>query len=490
MFADLRRLAGQTLVYGAGNVLTRLVGFLLLPFLTHQLSPDEYSTYTQFYIAITLAIAVIVLGLDIALLRYYVMEKSPERRSVIFSTVFWGSLGTVGVAGALLWPQAERLTGLLLTLPAPLPGWAVPTFRIALAIVALDILSNYPLIVIRGENQPGRFVAINLTAALLQVGLALYFVIVLDRGVQGVFEGNLIASVVRLGAGLPTIASRLRLKFDSSHWREALRFGLPNVPNLFFVSLVELSDRWLLGALRGPHENGIYAAGYRLGMFLSVVAMGFRYAWQPFFLQIAHRDDAREVYARVLTYYLAIALWLFLMLTAFVEPLAKANVPVIGMIIAPEYWLGLKVFPIILLAHLFNGVHAVFVTGIYIQKRTWALPWIAGLAMMVNIGGNLLLIPRYGMWAAAWLTVVAWAMMAGLLYNYIQRHYPVRYEWGRIAILLFWAGMITALIYLGHSVRMEGVGWLASLLFPLPLLSSQFLHPGERARLRGWLGLS
>ena len=48
---------------------------------------------------------------------------------------------------------------------------------------------------------------------------------------------------------------------------------------------------------------GIYSAGYKLGLFLSIVAMGFRYAWQPFFLSIGSKPDAKSVFSRTATYY-------------------------------------------------------------------------------------------------------------------------------------------------------------------------------------------
>ncbi len=287
---------------------------------------------------------------------------------------------------------------------------------------------------------------------------------------------------------IPTIYERLKFNLNLSILRECLKFGLPNVPNLLFVTLVETFSRWLLGHIKGEYENGLFSAAYRLGMFLSVVAMGFRYAWQPFFLQIAHREDAKAIYARVLTYYTAIALWLFLLLSAWISSIAKWNIPLIGYLIAPDYWKCLEVFPVILLAHIFNGVYAVFMVGVYIEKKTHILPTITGFAAVLNIVGNWVLIPHFGMWAAGWMTVISWASMTILLYTYIQRVYPISYEWGRIIKLLGWTILSFIIIHLGRSVRMEWLGWLSSLAFPIPLLSRNFLNEGEKRRFKNFLG--
>ncbi len=99
---------------------------------------------------------VIVLGLDIALLRYYVLEKDGVKRRLIFSTVFWGSVVVTCLITTFIALKAAEISAVLLTVKAALPDWAPYTLRLCAYILALDILTNYPLIVMRGENQPGR----------------------------------------------------------------------------------------------------------------------------------------------------------------------------------------------------------------------------------------------------------------------------------------------------------------------------------------------
>ena len=73
MIHDIARLSRQTLTYGAATVLTRLVAFILVPFFTHYLSPAEFGVQQLFYISIAVGTELLLLGLDIALLRYYVL---------------------------------------------------------------------------------------------------------------------------------------------------------------------------------------------------------------------------------------------------------------------------------------------------------------------------------------------------------------------------------------------------------------------------------
>ncbi len=484
MFQEILRLSRQTLIYGVGNVLTRLVAFLLLPIFTHHLSPDRFAVYVLFYMSIAVAMEVVRLGMDIALLRYYVLEQDQARRRVIFSTIFWVALVVSTALGAVLWLGARSWVGLIIASAEPHPEWMIYTLKLCAGIMWFDNMSAFPLVVMRGEGQAGRFTTVKLAGVTAQVGLTVLFLVGMNRGVAGIFEANLLSSALILGFCLPTIIRRLRPALDRMMLKACLAFGLPNVPNALFVITVELADRKILELLRGTVEAGLYSAGYRLGMFLAIVATGFRFAWQPFFLQVSDRPDARQVYARVLTYYLAIVGWLYLLLTAFIEPLVRWDIPGVGPLIDPEFWPGLGVFPVVLLAHVWSGVYAVFIVGIYLKKKTRALPIITGAAAVINIGGNLLLVPVWGMWASAWLTVVSYAVMALFLYLYISRHYFIRFEWGRVAHLTVVAGLTFAAGAVGRHYGTQWAGYILSVTYPLILLASGLATPGERARLR------
>lgn len=479
IFEHLKRLGVQTLIYGMGHVFSRLIAFFLLPFLTHSLKPEEYSAYTQLYIAITVGMAVLILGLDVSLLRFYVPEKENKGRREIFSTIFWGVGGVTLVGILLAISNAEFLSQWLITLQ-PQPLWVRNAFILACLIMGMDILAAFPLIVLRGENHPWRYIGINLIAGILQFGLTIWLVVSEGRGVTGALEANLMSSLVRLALLFPTISGRLVLRVNRQLFREALQFGLPNVPNLLFVSMVELADRWLLGHIRGPYENGVYSAAYRLGMFLAVVATAFRFAWQPFFLSLSEKPEAKETFARTLTYYLLLILGLYVTLVAWVEPLVKTDLPLVGYIIDPQYHMGLKVFPIVLLAHIFNGVYTIFMVGVYMEKKTGILPLISGVSAGINIVGNILLMPRWGMWAAAWLTVFSWALMAVWLLLFIQPRYPIPYEWVRLVKVAL-IGLITtaAVLMCRHQGWTMGAILAPLIYFPL-VLSPLVLTPEER----------
>ena len=484
MFTEIKRLSGQALTYGIGHMATRLVGFLLLPIFTHHLSPDQFGVQALYYMMIGVMMEVARLGQDIALLNYYVLEKDIERRKRIFSSIFWGMLLFSTLLVFVIWRWDGFWLKLFIEQQPPYPAWTIRTLHYCALIIWLDNISAFPLVIMRGENRAGLFQFAKLTGAIVQAGLTVLFLVFLKRGVQGIFEANAISATITLVICLPTIIRRLKPAFNRAIVTACLAFGLPNLPNSLFVQIVEVADRKILAALRSTAEVGIYSASYKLGLFLAVVAMGFRFAWQPFFLQISSRPDAQEVYGRVLTYFLAVTLWLYLLLTAFVEPLAMWKIPLIGKsLIEPQYWSGLKIFPIILLAHVFNGAYAVFMVGVYLKKKMHALPLITGAAAVINVGMNILLVPRFGMWASAWATVAAYSTMTILLYIYINRLYPVPWEWKRVMHLALVAGGTYLLGAVGRKLGTNIVGYGVSIVFPLFLIFTGLATPGELTRI-------
>ena len=465
-------------------MLTKMVSFLLLPFLTHQLPPEQFALYTLFGMAIAFIIEFLRLGLDIALLRNYVLEKELAQRRVIFSTIWYSAVAFTTLIVLVVLAAPETWLRMVISLPAGThPEWMVYTLRLCAVVIWLDSLSAFPLMVMRGESRAVGFAAVKVTGSVAHVGFTVILLAVFHRGVAGAYEANLLSSALIFLLTLPMVLKRMRPVFNWSVFAAAAAFGLPNIPNALFFQVIELADRKILELLRTQAEVGIYSAAYKLGMALSIVAMAFRFAWQPFFLQLADRPDAKQIYARVLTYYMAGIGWLFLLLTAFVEPLVKWNIPGVGSLIDEQYWSGLGVFPVVLLAHVFNGVIGIFMVGIYLKKKMYALPFITGIAATVNVVGNILLVPYWGMWAAAWLTVASYIIMPILLHIYINRHYPVEWEWGRLSHLTAVAAGVFMIGYLAQHYGWDWPGYVGSVLYPVFLLATGLANQAERARL-------
>ena len=176
----------------------------------------------------------------------------------------------------------------------------------------------------------------------------------------------------------------------------------------------------------------------------------FQYAWQPFFLQNAKDPSAREMFSKVLTYFTLAGSILLVVLSIFISDFAKIRISGFSLI-GSEYWSGLNIVPIILLAYLINGMYVIFSAGIYIEEKSIYVPIITGLGALVNVVVNFTLIPVLNITGAALATLASYFVMAAGYYYVTQKFYKVKYELKRIGHIFLSVFIIGILYYILYS---------------------------------------
>jgi len=478
MLRSIKRLTKHSAVYGIGHILSRFVGFLLLPIHTNYLLPEEYGTAALLFSSLAILNVIFSYGMDVAFLRFFILEDSRMDKQRIFSTAFLMILCT-GIC----------FSSVMIFYPTPLSriifssGQHSILIRFAGGILLADTLGLIPFLVLRGEERSTRFVFLKFLNIAINLGLNILFVVVLRKGVQGIFLSNLIASVFTLGTLLPILFHWLRLKFRKDTLSELLRFGLPYIPSGLAVIIMDQIGRFFLDRMMGKEATGLFSASYKLGMFMALVVAAFRFAWHPFFLNTSREENAPQIFARVLTYFLTITGYIFLVISTFIGEIIRLNIFGITLF-GEEYSSGISIVPIVLLAYIGYGVYVNFIVGIYLKKKTSILPLVTGAGALVSVGANFVLIQLFGIIGAAWATFLAYASMAAVLYKVSHRLYPIPYERSRIFKLFI---IVATLFFLLTSVLGNGSVLLRfcilMLLFPL-LWIIRFFNRDEMLAMR------
>jgi O-antigen/teichoic acid export membrane protein len=275
------------------------------------------------------------------------------------------------------------------------------------------------------------------------------------------------------------------------------------MPATLAVMLVENGDRIVLNyvpeqAARAVYHMaskdvvGIYGFNYKLGVAMLLVVQMFRLAWVPFSLQHARDTHAPQLFARVLTAVTIVCALVFLGVSLLLP--AAAAIRPIHQYVKPEYWLGLPIVPVILLGYVFSGIYAVVTAGLYIERRTNVLAWIAGAGALLNLLICAIAAPRWGMVSVAWATPAAYALMAALGTWQANRVFPVAFEWRRVAQV---AAYVTVLFAIDRWLTAHGVAPLSTpgllskfallLALPVLLVATGFFRHGEMRALRAML---
>jgi O-antigen/teichoic acid export membrane protein len=215
--------------------------------------------------------------------------------------------------------------------------------------------------------------------------------------------------------------------------------------------LVQVIDVPILEKLTDLKTVGIYKANYKLGIFMMLFVNMFQYAWQPFFLQNAKDPKAKEMFSKVLTYFTLVGSIILIILSLFISDISQIKVAGYSLI-GEQYWSGLHIIPIVLLAYLINGMYVIFSAGIYIEEKSVYVPIITGSGALVNVVANFLLIPVWGITGAALATLASYLVMAIGYYYVTQKFFEVKYELKRIGHIFFAVLIVGVLFYYLYAI--------------------------------------
>jgi O-antigen/teichoic acid export membrane protein len=473
----LRRLATTGAAYTAASILSKLIAVALLPLYTRHLSLDDYGSAEVLFAGVVTASIVVRLGLIEAVLRFYYREDEDPQRIVgaTFSGLFW--FATIGALIAL--PFAEPLAEALLNPKPDELHTATELTRIAIGGLWVSTMFEYLLTLFRLDERARAYFITTIANVLATIALTVVLVVGVGDGARGLLLGSYLVGAAFVLGMIFEQRRRLTLRVEVPLLRRLLRFGLPTMPAEVSLYLLNFADRLIIVQVKGVGEAGLYSLAVKFAQAVNVLVRGFQLAWPPLAYSIRDDDEARRTYATVVTLFLAGCTWL-----------------VVGLWLLAEYLLRLFADPKFLGAYEVVGLiaaavtlYALYMVMVVILGRTgrteYNLP-AAITALVTNVALNLILVPPLGIVGAGLALVASYLVVIALMYWFTQRLFPVPYEWGRLARVLFAAA---ALVGLGELVMPAAgfgglVGRLAlALLYPLVLLVSGFFTTEER----GWL---
>ena len=207
-----------------------------------------------------------------------------------------------------------------------------------------------------------------------------------------------------------------------------LILGLAGMVNEVFDRLI---IKQLLPGYEGQHAQGIYGACYKIAMLMTMFRLAFSYAAEPFFFNSAKDKDSKKIYAFVMK--------AFVIFCAFIFLVTMMNLPILKRMIAPTYWEGLSVVPILLLANLFVGVYYNLSIWYKLTGQTKFGAIITVIGAVITLIINFAFIPKFGYMACAWATFAAYGIMMMISYVLGQKYYPVKYNVRAISVFFLLA---------------------------------------------------
>jgi len=454
----LKKLAGQTAIYGLSSILGRFLNYLLVPLHTAVFLPEQYGVITEMYAYVAFLVILLTYGMETAFFRF--SSNADFDKRTVFSTALSSLTATTGLfilaAIAFAQPIADRLL-------YPENQEYVVWFAI---IIGLDALSSIPLAKLREQNKAKTFAAINIANVLVNIGLNLFFLgyclpLVSSgggnwltdtfydpaTGVGYVFIANLIASVVKFLLLSPTMLreyGRPSLGLLRPMLIYAAPLLLAGLAGMMNETLDRILLKWMLipdiGETATMSKIGIYGACYKISIVITLMIQAFRYAAEPFFFSQEKEAGSRVLFAKVMTGFVWVLSGTFLFVMLYID-VFRYLIP------NRDYWEGLRIVPILLLANIFLGMYYNQSVWYKLTGKTGYGAAIAIFGAAITLGVNFAFIPTYGYVASAWATLLCYGSMMVVSYLFGRKYYPVPYEVVKLmacigSAVLLWAASI------------------------------------------------
>lgn len=440
----LRKLAGETAIYGFSYILSRVLHYVLFTwYLTRVFNDDpaQYGIYRDLYFYVAVIVVLLTFRMETTFFRY-AKENRPtvtamalfflSSLGIIFIAVLW--LLRFDIAQALSYPNMSKHISML--------G----------VIIFFDILSSVPFSSLRQQNRPFKFLFLKLGSIVLNIGFVLFFIemlpVLADRHLFWnsiytgdklfyVILGNLIASSITFLMLIPVLKKQ-PLNWDLNFLKRMLRYAWPLVIVGFAGVINQYSSvtfqKYLLSdnLAANLEEGGKYAAAASLAIILSLFTTAYNYAAEPFFFANKDHHEAGRVYADAALAYTIVASFMMLVILAYID--------LFQLLLGANFREGLEVVPILLVSFVFLGIYYNVSAWYKLADKTLWGAWIAGTGTVITIVLSFLLIRSMGVIGSAWTALACYVFMVVSCYLLGQKFYPIPY---RIWRMLGW--ILTAL---------------------------------------------
>lgn len=473
---EIKLLAKHSAVYSLGSFMQRIVALLLLPLYTRFLTPYDYGVKELVGLSADVIGILLATAISGAFYRFYFKYDTNEDRNEVVSTaiIAIGGIGLIALIPLSLCTKTMA-RGILDD-----PG-LYHFFLISFIGLWFQSLNNISYNYLKANKHSLKFIIFSFLKMIAAISLNIYFVCFLRIGVIGILISNLITVIIMSLLLTFPLFFKAGVNFSKTKLIEMLRFGLPLIPAQFGAFIVHLSDRFFIKEYCSIADAGLYSLGYRFGALPGTfISDPFNQIFQPRRFEVYKRNGSEFIFGRIFTYFLLLMLFAGLMVSVLTQDLLKIMAD-------KQFWPAYQIVPIIVLASTIFSFHYHLNIGLYISNKTKYFAYINFSNGLLVLALNIVLIPRFGIFGAAWATVIAFIYKTGFTYYFSAKFYNIHFEIIRVVKLIFVAGIVYLIC---HFINIESVALsflsksiVVIVIYPLNLIILKFFSNKEKEKL-------
>ena len=478
---QMKILAKETAIYGVSSIVGKFLNWMLVPLYTYVLQQQsDYGIVTNLYAWTALLLVILTYGMETGFFRF--INKEGENPRTVYTT----SLITLFTTSLLF-----ALACVLWQTPiATLIGYPSHSEFIAIlgVTVAIDAFASIPFAYLRYKKRPLQFAALKLLFVFLNIALNLFFLVLCPKiqdwsiisswynpnyGVGYVFVANILATGIQTLFLIPAVAEGFKQTEDRAHifsWDllgQLLKYSLPllvlGVCGIMNQTLDRILFPFLYTGEDAQTQLGIYGACFKVAMVMMMFTQAFRYAYEPFVFA-KHKDrESVAAYADAMKYYIIFSYMILLGMIVYLD--------LLKFIVAPSYWEGLRIVPIVLWTYIFQGVYFNLSFWYKLTDKTQWGAYFSLLGVAITFGLQVVFVPRIGYMASALSSTVCYLVIMLLSYLVGRRHLTIPYDLRRIGMYTLVILTLLAVYYLlAHLLPMNdwtkmGIGTILLIIY-------------------------
>lgn len=467
--SKLQSLFKDTVIYGMSSIVGRFLNYLLVPLYSYAMTAQSgnYGIVTNIYAWTALILTFLTFGFETTFFRF--ANKSNADVSKVFSM----SMQVVGTLSLLF------LCAVFCNISAianALDYTGHPEFITMMAVVvAIDAMQAILFGLIRYKKQAWKFAGLKLLFIVTSIALNLVAFLLMpwlydknpdfigqfydpDNQAYYIFLINLVCTLFVTIFLIPEL-KLFRFTCDTKLFKDMFAYswpllllGLAGILNLHADKIIYTQ---LVPGMQGKVELSIYGAVVKVAAIMAMLIQAFRFAYEPFVFGSSSDKNSKALYAKAMKYFIIVAILAFLTVMFYID--------IIRYLIAPDYWEGIKVIPIVMIAEIFMGIYFNLSFWYKLNDETYWGAIFSSIGCAILFAVNIIFVPKYGYMACAWASFAGY--FAAMLLSYIigQKRNPINYDiksiagYVAVAIILY---AIYALLPIGNSLARIGCNTL------------------------------
>lgn len=471
MLDSIKSASKNSIIYGIGNVSMKVIGLILFPFYSSALSIGEYGILGLLEVTAQFLIAVVSLNISTSLVRFYFDKqytgKQKDMYFISMLVVFILSM----VAGIFIFAYSEKFSQFLLDTR----DYSL-LIRLMYISVIFQVLNSIPTNLMRLQERATMYSILMVSRLLVSLFVIIYLLVGRKMGLEGILIGQIAGHITYfilvLGYSIRNSKVNINIRLIS----DMVSFSVPLVLASISSVIITITDRYCLKSLGTMEDVGVYSAGYKIANTLLIIFAAMQMALVPMFFQKMDDPNRHRFYSKAITYSIYIGMLLTLGISFFGMEIIKvlsAN---------PDYWLANNVIPVISFALLFGMIRYYLAQFLSIAKRTRHIAIITLVVAIINLGLNLLLIPKFSYMGAAFATLLAQLVFLLFVFYFSQKFYYVPIEVKKNLLVM---GIGAMMLLAVPILNQMGLGWRLFLkasmiiIFPFVLIPLRFYEAIE-----------